>query len=195
MNKLLLLSMVSVAVAVAATSYTLISEPTRPAFHDYRVMTQEDYTELIDPTDNSVREKAKTLRFPEEGYQFVRDKIAYSAHVAAGDPYLTLKNREGSCLGKAALLASLYRAMGLPRERVRVVVGIVQMPDGRMADHAWVDIEHQGKCYQQDPSLFLGRFEFDEFPNDSFSKLYAMKETFVFNDEEFAIVSQLNMMK
>lgn len=193
-RKLLLTAFASIAVAVAATSYTLISEPTRPSFHDYRVMTQEDYTELIDPTDNAVREKARALRFPEEAYLFVRDKIAYSAHVAAGDPYLTLKTREGSCLGKAALLASLYRAMGIPHKNVRVVMGIVSTPNG-LADHAWVDLEYKGRCYQQDPSLFLGSFAFDQFMGAAFADKYAVKESIVFNDEEFGIVSQLNRMR
>jgi hypothetical protein len=38
------------------------------------------------------------------------------------------------------LLCSLYRAMGIPASRVRVVTGEVDGYAGEVIDHAWIDM-------------------------------------------------------
>jgi transglutaminase-like putative cysteine protease len=105
-----------------------------------------------------------------------------------------LAYRTGSCLGKSALLASIYRAMGMPSEDVRLVMGMVITPQG-LAEHVWLDLELQGQCLQQDPSGMLGQFDPGEFPGNRYVETYVMKETFCFNDRDFAVVSQLNRFK
>jgi hypothetical protein len=52
-------------------------------------------------------------------------------------PSTTLKLGTGDCEDQAALLTSLLRALKLPRENVRLVIG----PTGRGTNHAWVEIK------------------------------------------------------
>jgi len=63
------------------------------------------------------------------------------------------------------------------------------------ADHVWLDLEHQGRCLQQDPSGMLGRFDFHAFPENRYVENYVLKESFAFNEEGFAVVSQLNRFR
>ncbi|MGE5247710.1 MAG: hypothetical protein ACM3L8_05130, partial [Verrucomicrobiota bacterium] len=59
-------------------------------------------------------------------------------------------------------------------------------------DHAWVDLEYGGMCLQQDVSGFLGDFGFAQFAGQAFSQAFVYQEYYCFNDEGFAVVSQLN---
>lgn len=163
-----------------------------PAFHDLRVNPVYQYIDLIDPDQPEILALAKRFGTSyESAYRFVSREIAFAPFAPPGPVEKTLEYRTGSCLGKAALLASIYRAMGMPSEDVRLVMGMVVTPEG-LAEHAWLDLEQSGVCLQQDPSGMLGQFKFDEFPNNRYAEAYVMKENFCFNDREFAVVSQLN---
>lgn len=195
-----------VALPVAMSAGCFLNEVTQPEpvvaklddesteFHDLLVNSVESFPALIDPVDPEVRALAKQFKTLEEAYNFVSNEIKFVPFAPSGPVAGTLKHRMGSCLGKAVLLCSLYQAMGLPARDMRIIIGIVVTPDG-YADHVWIDMEVNGQCLQQDPSGMLGRFAFTEFPGRSYSRAYAMKETFCFNDTSFAIVSQLNSMR
>lgn len=176
---------------LAAAPAAALSPPPPSAFHDLRVNPVHDYIGLIDGDHPEIVRLAESFRTPREAYQFVSREIRFAPFVPPGPVEKTLNYRTGSCLGKAALLASLYRAMQLPSENVRLVMGLVMTPQG-LADHVWIDMEHQGECLQQDPSGLLGEFDFDAFPGNRYVDTYVMKESFCFNDEGFAVVSQLN---
>ncbi len=164
-----------------------------PSFHDLRVNHPADYRSLVDSRCPVVKELADELATPERAYAFVRDHIRYTPMAAAARPRETLQAGQGSCLGKAALLASLYRCMGVPADSVRVMTGTVALGEEE-AQHAWVDLEYQGRCIQQDPSTFLGVFGFADFPGSAFSDFFVTEEHLVFNDKGLALVSQLNRM-
>lgn len=166
----------------------------KPDFHDIRVNPVADYVGLINADNEAVVDLARTFGSYEEAYHFVHNKIRFVPYVPPGPVDKTLEHGVGSCLGKAALLSSLYRAMGMPSGDIRMVMGIVMTPQGP-ADHVWLDLEHEGRCLQQDPSGMLGRFAFDEFPGTSYVDSYVMKESFAFNDTGFAVVSQLNRLR
>jgi hypothetical protein len=166
----------------------------RPDFHDMRVIRVPDLVSLVAPGDPAVRELARKLGTPEAAYAYVRDRVRYEAMLPALPPGQVIRGGAASCLGKATLLCSLYRAMGIPARNVRVITGDVALSEGT-ADHAWVDLEYRGNCLQQDPSGFLGLFGFAEFPETSFTRHFIQEETFCFNDEGFAIVSQLNRFR
>ena len=83
--------------------------------------------------------------------------------------------------------------MGVPPSDVYVVTGQVASGGDRV-EHAWVSLAHDGKVYQQDPSQLLGTFSWDDFPDQRYSQSFVQRELFCFNDEGFAVVSQLNKM-
>lgn len=166
----------------------------RPAFHDMRVNHIPDLTSLVAPGDPAVRSLARRLGTPEAAYVYVRDRIRHTPMVPAGSPGEILRAGAASCLGKATLLCSLYRAMGIPASDVRIIAGDVALPDG-IVDHVWIDLEYGGSCLQQDPSGFLGRFEFAQFRELEFTRRFVEEEDYCFNDKEFAVVSQLNRFR
>lgn len=166
----------------------------RTSFHDMRVLSPEHLTALVDGGDPAVLELAKQLGTLEAVYAFVRDNIAFEPSHPASAPAEVLRDGVASCLGKAALLASLYRGLGLQDDAVRVVTGQVTYDTG-VIEHAWVEIEHEGNCLQQDPSPILGNFAFDQFPGMKYTQSYVRRELFTFNDRGFAIVSQLNRFR
>lgn len=166
--------------------------PAPSAFHDMRVNPVHQYVDLIDPHHPDIAALAEKFGSSyESAYRFVSQEIAFAPFAPPGPVEKTLEYRTGSCLGKAALLASIYRAMGMPSQNVRLVMGMVVTPQG-LAEHAWLDLEHGGSCLQQDPSGMLGQFNFNQFPDNQYAETYVMKESFCFNDHEFAVVSQLN---
>jgi hypothetical protein len=182
------------AALVIATFHVMgNAPPTTPTFHDLRTIDPADYVGLIDPYSPEVAKYAARLGSLEEAYSFVAEKIKFVPHASPASPDQTIERGEGNCLGKAVLLTSLYRALGVPSEEVRIIRGVV-MSAGGPAEHVWVDIEHKGNCLQQDPSGMLGDFGFDEYPGMSFSKRYVMIENYCFNDKGFALISQLNRM-
>jgi len=189
------------SILVTAASFSLIAgyllraayHPV-PDFHDLRINPVQTYVELIDPDDPAVVELAGRFATFQEAYNFVSDEIAFAPFVPPGPVAETLNHGMGSCLGKAVLLCSLYRAMGLPVEDARVVMGLVVTAEGT-ADHVWIDMEYEGRCLQQDPSGMLGRFGFYDFPGTSYVQRFVMKETFCFNEAGLAIVSQLNRFR
>lgn len=168
--------------------------PTRPAFHDMRVNHIPDLLSLVDPDDPAVRSLAERLGTPEAAYVYVRDHIRYEPMVPSAAPREIVGAGAGSCLGKAALLCSIYRAMGIPASDVRLIVGNIALQD-RLIDHVWIDIEYKGGCLQQDPSGLLGLFEFGQFPGMKFTRHFVQEENFCFNDEGFAVISQLNRFR
>ena len=86
------------------------------------------------PTDA----KAKAI------WQFVVEQIRYARDEDGFDfwqlPQETLSVRRGDCEDKTFLAASLMLAAGLPRDRVRVVVGAMLLSKGKkkkLTGHAW----------------------------------------------------------
>lgn len=177
------------------TGYAQADAGSQPSvFHDIRTNSIDSYLDLVEPEDPDIVKLAKQFKSFEEAYRFVADEIKFVPYVPSGPVKETLRYGVGSCIGKAVLLCSIYRAMGLPQEEVRIVVGIVVTADG-LSDHVWIDLEHDGKCWQQDPSGMLGRFGFYDFPDNKYADRFVMKESFCFNDGHLAIVSQLNRMR
>jgi hypothetical protein len=162
-------------------------------FADMRVNHALDYKRLIDHFSPEITALAETLQTPEEAYQFVRDEIRYEPWRLVERPSDTIREGAGSCLGKAVLLCSLYRAMGVEPESTFVVTGQVASEEGTV-EHAWVNLVHEGKYYQQDPSSLLGHFDFDDFPEKKYTRSFIHEEKYCFNDRGFAVVSQLNRM-
>jgi len=165
-----------------------------PSFHNLRVNSAQNYVSLIAPQSQAIRDLAANFGSYEEAYRFVNDQIVFAPFVPPGPVDKTLEYKTGSCLGKAVLLCSLYRALGMPARDVRIVMGIVMTPQGP-ADHVWIDLEYQGHCLQQDPSGMFGRFSFDAFPGNRYVENYVIKESFCFNEQGFALVSQLNRFR
>lgn len=181
--------------AIPTTSMASTTQDFSPSqFHDILINPVESFPGLIEPNDPDVVKLAKQFSSYQEAYNFVSNEIKFAPFVPSGPVAGTLKHRTGSCIGKATLLASLYRAMGMPAKDVRLIMGIVVTAEG-MADHVWLDLEVNGQCLQQDPSGMIGNFAFAEFPARRYSETYAMKETFCFNESSFAVVSQLNSMR
>jgi len=164
------------------------------SFHDMIVNDPLELSRLITPEDKRVKALAVELKTPENAYRYVQESIInYAADPALPAGEIIAKGK-ASCLGKAVLLCSLYRAMGMPASDVRVVAGEVDIPD-RIIDHAWLDMEYKGRNIQQDASNVLGAFLFDQFQESTYVQVFIRDEEFVFNDKQFAIVSQLNRMK
>ena len=169
-------------------------KPTVGSFHDMLVNHPKELHSLITPRDKRVRALAAELKTPENAFVYVRDRIANDPAMTALPAGEILAKGQASCLGKAVLLCSLYRAMGVPSADVRVVTGEVNYPYG-IVDHAWVEMEYNGSCIQQDATDLLGNFEFDQFRAMDFTRTYIRKEGYAFNDRHFAIISRLNMLK
>lgn len=169
-------------------------KPAPSSFHDMLVNHPHDFSGLITPKDKRVQALAAELKTPEHAYAYVRDRIMDDPSLPVTPPGEIIAQGRSSCLGKAVLLCTLYRAMGLPSSAVRVVIGEVSISRG-IFDHAWVDMEHKGTCLQQDPTNILGTWSFDHFRGMAFVQAYVRDEECVFNDQNFAIVSQLNQFK
>jgi len=184
------------AVGVFAAGYLFRDREAkaRPAFHDMRVNQIPDLVSLVDPDDPAVRSLAARFDSPEAAYVFVRDRIRYEPMLPGTFPGEILRAGMGSCLGKATLLCSIYRAIGIPASDVRLIVGNIALPD-RLIDHVWIDLEYKGVCLQQDPSGLLGVFEFGQFQGMAFTRYFVQEENYCFNDEGFAVISQLNRFR
>jgi hypothetical protein len=163
-------------------------------FENIRTNHTVDYSRLISPYSEPVKVLAERLQNLEEAFSFVRDDIRFEPWRAVQSAGFVLKEQAGSCLGKAILLCSLYRAMGVPSSDVYVVTGQVASGEERV-EHAWVNLTRDGKVYQQDPSQLLGTFSWDDFPDQRYSRSFVQRELFCFNDEGFAVVSQLNRLR
>jgi len=170
------------------------AEPQPPTFHDMRVNHPEDYTSLVTPAAPEIDALARRLGTLEAAYLFVRDGIVFDPSRAAGTPAEILRDGRASCLGKAALLASLYRALGVPAYGVRVVTGQVPF-EGVLLEHAWVDLEYGSLCLQQDATDLFGVHDFLRFPNQEYVNGHVHRELYCFNDQGFATVSQLNRLR
>lgn len=170
------------------------AEPVAPSFHDIRVIDPEDFQKLVVPAAPELVALARQLGSLETAYVFVRDRIAFDPAAPAGAPAQTLRDGRASCLGKATLLASLFRALGVPAGSVRVVTRQVQFGDS-LLEHAWVDLEYGSLCLQLDPTDLLGTHDFLRFPGQEYVRSFVSRELFCFNDRQFAVVSQLNRLR
>jgi len=166
----------------------------RGSFHDIILNDPEDLQALVTPDDKRVVKLASDLQTPEKAYEFVRDRIFYEESAPAMPAGSVIEYGKASCLGKAILLCSLYRAMGFPASDVRIATGELAHPTTTIF-HAWIDIEYEGNCYQQDTTSLIGTFDFHEFKGSSFTQSFIRWEEFVFNDEDFGVVSPLNLIK
>ena len=162
-------------------------------FADMRVNHALEYKKLIEHYSPDIKSLAERLQTPEEAYRYVRDQIRFEPWRSVERPTTIIRERAASCLGKAVLLCSIYRAMGVKPESTFVVTGQVASDEGTV-EHAWVSLIHDGTHYQQDPSSLLGRFDFDDFPEGKYSRSFIRSEKYCFNDQGFAVVSQLNRM-
>ncbi|MHB8836395.1 MAG: transglutaminase-like domain-containing protein [Candidatus Methylomirabilia bacterium] len=187
------------AVAVLAVGFILgdqvgEAEPVDPSFHDIRVIHPKDFSALVAPEATELIALAGRLGSLEAAYGFVRDRIVFEPSAPAGAPAQTLREGRASCLGKATLLTSLIRALGVPAGSVRVVTGQVALGNS-LVDHAWVDLEYGSLCLQLDPTDLLGTHDFLAFPGQEYVRSFVSRELFCFNDEGFAAVSQLNRLR
>lgn len=170
-----------------------MQKKTQLSFHTMLVNNPLDLKHLITPNDSRIKALAAELKTPENAYKYVQDQIINDASdvaLPAGDIAAAGK---ASCLGKAILLCTLYRAMGIPSADVRIIAGEIDLP-GQIIDHAWLEMEYGGRCIQQDVSNVLGHFSFDQFQESKYVQVFIRDEEFVFNDKQFALVSQLNRM-
>lgn len=195
-NRVRRLAAVVLIMAVTFTAgYTLGDKDPPPAsFHDMVVNHADGLSSLITPDDRRVRALAKELKTPQNAYLYLRDSIAFDPSLPAEPAGTIAEQKRASCLGKAVLLCSIYLAMGMTSNEVRVVTGEVEAGQG-ILDHAWVEIEHDGKCLQQDSTDLLGKFTYDQFTGMAYTHAFIKRENYTFNDKGFAVVSRLNMMK
>jgi hypothetical protein len=170
-------------------------KPAPVSFHDMIVEHPHSLSGLVTPKNWRVRELADELKTPENAYAYVRDRIAFDPSLPALPAGSIITEKKASCMGKAALLCSLYRAMGVPADKVRIVTGEVVGPPGSIIDHAWVYLDYNGKCLQQDTTSLLGTFTFDQFQGTAYTNAFIQEEGYAFNDKGFALISRLNMMK
>jgi hypothetical protein len=170
------------------------AESPRPTFHDTRVIHPDDFRSLITPEAPEVIALARQLGSLEAAYAFVRDRIDFEPSAPAGAPAQILNDGRASCLGKATLLASLCRALGVPAASVRVMTGQVPLGES-MLDHAWVDLEYGSLCLQLDATDLLGTHDFLRFSGNEYVRSFVSRELFCFNDEGFSVVSQLNRLR
>lgn len=185
----LVLSMTFVA------GYTLGDKDPPPiSFHDMIVNHTDGLSALVTPDDKRVKALAKELKTPQNAYLYLRDTIAFDPSLPVEPAGEIAEQKRASCLGKAVLLCSIYLAMGMESKQVRVVTGEVEAGQG-ILDHAWVEIEHEGQCLQQDSTDLLGRFSYDQFKGMAYTNAFIRRESYAFNNKGFAIVSRLNMMK
>ena len=168
--------------------------PARSSFHDILTNHPHDLSALVTPNDKRVQALYDKLQTPENAYAYVRDEVGNDASLPASPAGEIIEKKSASCLGKAILLCSLYRAMGIPHESVRIATGEVEYPDG-IVDHVWVDMELYGTCFQQDTTNLIGHFAFDDFRGMDYTRSYIRREGYVFNDIDFAVVSRLNQLK
>lgn len=168
--------------------------PTPHTFHDMIVNHPAELSSLVDPDDSRIKSLARELKNADSAFAYVRDRIAFDSSLPAVPAGEALAAGQGSCLGKAIILCSLYRAMGMKPSEVRVVTGEVDAIGG-VVDHAWVELEYGGNCLQQDTTDLLGNFSFGQFRGMAYTTAFIKREGYVFNDRSFAVISRLNMMK
>jgi hypothetical protein len=164
------------------------------SFHDMLVNNPRDLSALITPNDRRIRALAESLNSYENAYLYVRDRIENDPSISALPAGDIVDAGRASCFGKAIVLCSLYRALGKPASDVRIVIGEADLPTGGF-DHAWIELEHEGTCFQQDTTNILGKFAFAQFRGIKYVETFIRDEEFVLNDKRFAIVSQLNRLK
>ena len=169
-------------------------KPAQASFHDLMVNHPRDLSALITPKDKRVRALASELQTPENAYAYVRDRVGNDPSLATPPAGDIIAEGQASCLGKAVLLCSLYRAMGIPSSDVRVVTGELGYP-GSIIEHVWVDMEYNGMDLQQDATNLLGHFHFEQFRGMEYARTFMRREGYAFNDVSFAVVSQLNLLK
>ncbi len=186
--------MVSVAIAFVCGYFTGKGWHNRVSFHDMIINNPRELSALVTPNDKRVHALADSLKGYENAYLYVRDRIENDPSTPAMPAGDIIVEGRASCFGKAIVLCSLYRALGKPASQVRIVIGEADLPTGGF-DHAWVELEHEGQCLQQDTTNILGTFSFGQFRDVKYVETFIKDEEFVLNDKRFAIVSQLNRMK
>ncbi len=185
--------LIGVAAFLAGTYHGKWVAGGRTSFHDTRTIPTEAYVDLVNPRCPVVRKCARSFTSLECAYNFVRDEISFDPSAPVAPPSEVLAARRGSCLGKAILLCSLYRAMGVSHEQVRVVTGEVATPRN-LVEHAWVELEKDDVCLQQDATSLLGKFSPEQFVNDDYTDAFIRRKRFCFNDAGFALISQLDTL-
>ncbi len=163
-------------------------------FEDIHIIEPERYVELVTPSNNEVKRIADKVKEPVRAYYYVRDVIEFDPSIPVNTPENTIKLRKGNCLSKAVLLVSLYRALGIPEEHVRIIVGELLSKEITI-EHAWVEVKYYGTWLQQDTTDLIGVFEFGQFKNRDYFNKFVRKENYCFNDTGFAVVSQRNRLR
>lgn len=163
-------------------------------FEGILTIKPDDYQYQINPDVPELKPLLNKIHTLPEAFYYVRDFIGFFPMVTDISIKTTLTNKYSSCLGKSILLASLYRALGIDKEDLRIVVGQIKIQN-EIIDHSWVEVKINDIWYQQDTTDLLGKFEFNQFPNRTYSKIFCSRENFCFNETGFAVVSQLNLLK
>lgn len=192
-TKIIVIAGLALAAFGAGTWHGKWVSGNRTSFHDTRNMATEEYVDLVDPKCPVVRDLARRCPSAQMAYEYVRDEIAFDPSSPAAPPGEIVRQGRASCLGKAILLCSLYRAQGVDHRNVRVMTGEVATPRA-LVEHAWLEIEQDGNCLQQDPTPLLGVFSHDQFPGNEYTEAFIRRKNFCFNDAGFALVSQLDTL-
>ncbi|MCX7990590.1 MAG: transglutaminase domain-containing protein [Proteobacteria bacterium] len=193
-KKILILTFVFSILIFGGWKLIKFEKNTDAKFEGILVFKPVDYQSLISPDSPDLKPVIKKIRSLPEAYYFVRDFIGFFPMVSDTSIKTTLSNKYSSCMGKAILLASLYRALGIGKDDLRIMVGQIKMGN-EIIDHSWVEVKINNVWYQQDTTDLLGKFEFDQFPDRTYSKIFCSRENFCFNETGFAVVSQLNLLR
>lgn len=151
----------------------------------------------IQPNDPAIQSLAASLGDPEAIYYFVRDNIAYSSrtdsHHLASE---TLQIKEGNCVEKAELLASLLRANGTSEKNVHVYLGTINEKkyyEGIPPEnHAWIEFYYDGRWLVLDPSQYLGDFSFEQWDRETFYEYFKADSYFEYNDKRSTIIRKVD---
>jgi transglutaminase-like putative cysteine protease len=148
---------------------TLAAAPSGPAgvFHTVRVMRDAVNRNKVNPRILNAAVTATFHRIKRDRYdeakaifEMVRSWVRYVPDVLGvetfAEPWLTLERRAGDCDDQAALLASLYEAIGFP---TRFVMGAYNDP--AIFEHIYLQVMIDGQWFDVDPTE---NFRFGEAP-------------------------------
>lgn len=148
--------------------------PERGSSGSYQYLTGHSglafsYQSYITPGDRTIRDIASRISRVEEAYDMANDWVYVSEETMYGiaDKWLPPSDflndspahpgnpvpgqAAGDCEEQANTLVSILRAMGIPPEEVRVVLGYVARGDINRG-HVWVETYINGKWLSLDPS-------------------------------------------
>jgi hypothetical protein len=113
------------------------------------VYVQSDQAELRDMAARIIGPETDLLAAALRLRRWVADNMTFDLGIALAPSSEILRDKRGTCVGYATLLAALARAAGIPS---RVVIGYVYAL-GMFGGHAWTEIETGGEWIPLDAAL------------------------------------------